>query len=321
MVAADGRKVAAILVLPRLITLDFSIPAHVLGTHPGYELLVCGTGSEATGGIRPTHSLAELRRADLLVVPSYEHPELPVPDEHVAAIHGVAERGTRIVSACTGTFALAAGGILDGRPATTHWQHTDLLRRRHPLVDVVENRVFVETGTVVTSAGAGALIDACLHVVRADFGATAADVVAKELVFSSARGSTEPQYVDPNAPDRAGLRATREWVLENIRDPITVQRMADRSGFARRTFIRRFEREVGMPPMRWVARQRILSARRLLETSDWSVERIAEQTGFGTAPNLRALFRREVGTTPTAYHKQHARPGDPLPDAGTLTSR
>ncbi|WP_243789065.1 GlxA family transcriptional regulator [Saccharopolyspora gloriosae] len=315
MGSADGRTIAAILALPRLIALDFSIPAHVLGTHPGYELLVCG-GAEpaATGGIRPTHPLADARRADLVVVPSYDAPELPVPEDHSAAIREAAERGARIVSACTGTFAVAASGILDGRTATTHWQYTDLLRRLHPRVDVVENQVFVEDGPVLTSAGAGALIDACLHVVRSDFGAASADVVAKDLVFSPARGATEPQYVDPRTPDRAELRAIREWVLENIGAPITVQRMADRSGLTRRTFIRRFEREVGMPPMRWVARQRILSVRRLLETSDWSVERIAEHTGFGTAPNLRALFRREVGTTPTDYRKQHARHGDPLPN-------
>ncbi|MCX2730835.1 helix-turn-helix domain-containing protein [Saccharopolyspora sp. NFXS83] len=315
MGSEDGRTIAAILAVPRLIALDFSIPAHVLGTHPGYEVLVCGGAApDETGGIRPTHPLTEVRRADLVVVPSYEDPELPVPDDHVAAIREAAERGARIVSACTGTFAVAASGILDGRTATTHWQHTDLLRRMHPRIDVLENQVFVEDGTVLTSAGAGALIDACLHVVRSDFGATSADVVAKDLVFSPARGSTEPQYVDPLTPDRAGLRAVRGWVLENIGTPITVQRMAERSGLTRRTFIRRFEREVGMPPMRWVARQRILSARRLLENSDWSVERIAEQTGFGTAPNLRTLFRREVGTTPTAYRKLHARHGEPLPN-------
>ncbi|MCT2591641.1 helix-turn-helix domain-containing protein [Streptomyces sp. N2-109] len=305
--------------MPRVYALDVSIPAHMFGQHPGYRVFVCGDHQpgpvgdpgdrsshvDVAAGIRPTHSLADMEYADIVVVPGYEDPHLPVPEDCLKALKLAVERGARVVAVCTGVFALAASGVLNGKAATTHWRHTGQLREMYPGVDVVENRLFVEDGAVLTSAGAGAGIDAYLHIVQTDFGATVADGVAKEVVFPSVRGADEPQYTDVLTPSRESLRATREWVVENIGSPVTVQRMADHSLLSRRTFIRRFVRETGMPPMQWVALQRILSARRLLESSDWPVERIAAATGFGTASNFRTIFRREVGATPTAYRKLH----------------
>ncbi|MFD5701530.1 GlxA family transcriptional regulator [Streptomyces lasiicapitis] len=244
---------------------------------------------------------SDLESADIVVVPGYEDPQLPLPEEYLKVLRDAAERNARVVAICTGVFALAACGILKGKTATTHWRHTEQLQQMYPEIDVLQNRLFVEDGAILTSAGGGAGIDACLHVVQSDFGSTVADGVAKDVVFSAVRGANEPQYTDVPAPDRDSLRATREWVIDNIGSPITVQRMADHSLLSRRTFNRRFARELGMPPMRWVALQRVLHARRLLETSDWSVERIAGEAGFGTAANFRTLFRREVGVTPTAY--------------------
>ncbi|KAF4409191.1 GlxA family transcriptional regulator [Streptomyces lycii] len=319
----DGVTVVAILALPRAYALDISIPAHVFGRHPGYRVLVCGDRRSGTAGgsgggsadadvaadIRPAHPLSALEYADVVVIPGYEDPGTPVPENHLKALRLAVERGARVVAVCTGVFALAACGILSGKSATTHWRHTGQLRAMHPDIEVLNNRLFVEDGAILTSAGAGAGIDACLHVVQSDFGAVAADGVAKEVVFSSARDAEEPQYTDVVTPARDSLRATREWVLENLGSPITVQRMADHSLLSRRTLIRRFVRETGMPPMHWVARQRLLSARRLLETSDWSVERIAAAAGFGTAANFRTVFRRELGVTPTAYRKSHGPDG------------
>ncbi|MGC9495817.1 GlxA family transcriptional regulator [Streptomyces sp. WG7] len=302
MRSTGERTVVAILAVPRAYALDVSIAAHVFGRHPGYRVLVCGD-REATAEVRPTHSLTEAEGAGIVVVPGYESPLRPVPEEFLAVLRAAVERGARVVAVCTGVFALAAGGILNGKAATTHWRHTDELRVAYPEVEVVENRLFVEDGSILTSAGAGAGIDACLHVVQADFGTTAADGVAKDVVFSSVRGADEPQYTDLPAPGRDSLRATREWAVENLGSPITVQRMADHSLLSRRTFVRRFVGETGLPPMQWVVLQRTLRARRLLETSDWSVERIATETGFGTSANFRAIFRRDVGLTPTAYRK------------------
>ncbi|MGP4113317.1 GlxA family transcriptional regulator [Streptomyces sp. 4N509B] len=318
----QGALAVAIVAVPGAYALDVSIAAHVFGQHRGYRVLVCGaphpTPGRASGhqpprggvdaDIRPTHALCEAEFADVLVVPGYEDPSRTVPEEYLEVLRGAAARGARIVAVCTGVFALAASGVLDGRSATTHWRHTHELRTGYPGIDVVENRLFVEDGPFLTSAGAGAGIDACLHVVQSDFGTTVADDVAKDVVLSAARGATEPQYTDTATPARDTLSATREWVLQNIGSPITVQRMADHSLLSRRTFIRRFVRETGMPPMHWVVQQRILGARRLLESSDWSVERIAGATGFGTAANFRTIFRREVGVTPTAYRKAHEPP-------------
>lgn len=300
------RKVVAILAMPRVYALDVSIPEHVFGRHPGYRVVVRGdVGGDAGGDMGGGARLADVESADIVVVPGYEDPHVPVPDEYLKALRIAVERGARVVAICTGVFALAACGILDEKSATTHWHHTDELRLAYPCVDVVDNRVFVEDGAILTCAGGGAGIDACLHVVETDFGATAADGVAKDLVFSSTRGANEPQYRDVPTPPRDSLRATREWVLDNLGASITVQQLADRSLLSRRTLIRRFVTETGLPPMQWVALQRILRARRLLEASDWSVERIAGATGFGSAANFRTIFRREVGVTPTAYRKQH----------------
>jgi transcriptional regulator GlxA family with amidase domain len=316
----DTRLVVAIVAVPRLIALDFSIPAHILGKQKGYRMIVCADDAcpveeqlplpGAALTITPTHSLAEVPDADIVIVPGYEQQDSPLPEPYLTAIRRSADRGARVVGICAGTFALAASGILDGREATTHWPFLPRLRELYPLVRVVENQLFVEDGKILTSAGAGAGIDACLHLIRTDFGEAAAHEAGRAVVASPSRSGHEPQYVDVLASSRADLSATRTWVMGHIGEPITVQQMAEHSSLPRRTFIRHFEHETGLSPMRWVTAHRILSARRLLESSDWTVERIAEATGFGTAANFRALFRREVGTTPTTYRRSHAAYGN-----------
>ncbi len=314
-----AQKVVAILAVPRGFALDYSIPAYVLGGHPGYRVVVCGedcsgTAAETGGGspgpepvveVRPTRPLSAVETADVVVVPGYGDPHVPLPEAHLDVLRRAARRGARMVAICTGTFALASSGVLDGRTATTHWRHADLLRALHPAVDVVGDRLFVEDGPFLTSAGAAAGINACIHVLRTDFGDAAADEAARDSVASLAAVAAGPGYANVPALASSGLQATRDWVMDNIGSAITVQRMAERSMLSRRTFIRRFERETGMPPMQWVVLQRVLGARRLLEASDWSVERIAGATGFGTAANLRAVFKREVGATPSAYRRSH----------------
>ncbi|SOD64393.1 Transcriptional regulator GlxA family, contains an amidase domain and an AraC-type DNA-binding HTH domain [Streptomyces zhaozhouensis] len=313
------------LALPRAYALDVSIAAHVFGRHPGYSVAICGDPAPArrpeadataaraeeeaaarhlAAQLGPTRPLADAARAGIVVVPGYDDPERPVPEAVSTVLRAAVAQGARVVAVCTGVFALAASGALDGRRATTHWRYSDRLRALRPAVDVVENRLLVEDGPFVTSAGAGAGIDACLHVVRADFGSSAADGVAKDVVAPALRHAEEPQYSEVPAPDRASLRATREWAIAHVAEPLTVQRMADHSLLSRRTFVRRFTRETGLPPMRWVALQRLYHARRLLETSDWPVERVAGAAGFGSAAHFRACFRRELGVTPSAYRRE-----------------
>jgi transcriptional regulator GlxA family with amidase domain len=285
----------AILGVPRAFGLDVSVPTDVLGHHPGYRVLLC-----SENGPNP---LSEATTADLVVVPGYDRPDTPPPSPYVELIRDAVAREARLVSICTGTFALAAAGVLDGRNATTHWQHTDELRAQYPRVNVLDDKLFVEHGRILTSAGGGAGIDACLHVIRSDFGAVAAHEAGRWLVAAPVRSGDERQYAGLPASSRADLSAVRAWLLANLGEPITVQQLADRSHLPRRTFIRHFEAETGMPPMRWVARQRLLNAKTLLEASDWPVERIAAASGFGSAANFRAVFRREVGTTPSGYRK------------------
>ncbi|MGW1342569.1 GlxA family transcriptional regulator [Kribbella sp. NPDC002412] len=272
----------AVLDLPRVIPIDFSIPSYLFGGCPGYQVVAAAAD------------------ADIIVVPGYDDPEEPLPTPYLDLLAG---SSARIVAVCTGAFAVADAGLLDGRDATTHWQYVAPLRRLHPRINVLENKLFVEDGKILTSAGGGATIDACLHVIRTDLGETAAYEAGKGIVAAPVRGGDQQQYVDLRTPPRSDLSATRAWALEHLGEPLTVQRMAAHATMPRRTFIRHFENETGVPPMRWVVEQRLLSARRLLETSDWTIERIASAAGFGTASTFRETFRREVGTTPSAYRQ------------------
>jgi transcriptional regulator GlxA family with amidase domain len=283
----------AILVAPRVLAIDYSAPARTLGSHSGYRVLACADAPPRFP-VGTTHPLDAADDADIVVVPGFEDPEIPLSKPYVDTIRRAADRDARIVAICTGAFALADAGILDGRQATTHWEFVPLLRSLRPRVDVLDNNLFVEDGRILTSAGSGAGVDACLHVIRSDYGPEVAYEIGKRVGYVG-------QHVDTLTPSRSDLSATRAWVLANIGEQVTVQRMAEHSNMPRRTFIRHFETETGMPPMRWVVLQRVQSARRLLERSDWSVERIAAVTGFGTAANFRTVFRREVGTTPSGY--------------------
>jgi transcriptional regulator GlxA family with amidase domain len=293
----------AILVVPRVIDLDVTIPAYLLGKQDGYDVLLCGESDVPGSALRPAAPLSAAAAADIVVVPGYDDPELPMQAQYLEVLRATAERGARLVGICTGTFALAASGVLDGRAATTHWKYVDSLRALHPRVNVLGDQLFVEDGRLLTSAGGGAAIDACLHLIRSDFGAAAAHAAGQGVVAAPERSGDQRQQLGVLAPPRSDLSRTRVWVLENLGEPITVQQLADRSHLPRRTFIRHFEAETGQSPMRWVTSQRLLSARRLLEASDWPVERIATRTGFGTAANFRTVFRREVGTTPSAYRR------------------
>ncbi|WP_207925914.1 GlxA family transcriptional regulator [Actinocrispum wychmicini] len=310
-------RTVAIVAMPRVIALDYSIAANVLGGHPGYELMVCGepgpVAAEQRVTIVASHGLAALARADVVIVPGYTDPHLAIADAYLDAIAGSADRGATVVGICTGTFALAASGITTGRQVTTHWRYTAQLRQLYPETTVIDNVLFVQDGNLLTSAGAGAGIDVCLHLIRTDFGVDAERLASKDMVASPARPGPQPQIVDVFSPPGADLEATRVWAVKHLNEPVTVAELARRSSMARRTFIRRFREQTGMPPIRWLTLQRVLLARRLLETSDWSVERIANVTGMGTAANFRAIFRRETGMSPSTYRRLHhigAAPGE-----------
>jgi transcriptional regulator GlxA family with amidase domain len=297
------------LAVPDVVALDLAIPAQIFGhleERDRYSFTVCaerpGPVPTTTGfAIDAGAGLSALRSADTVVVPGFAPLEPPAPAV-LDALRHAAHRGARILSVCTGAFALAAAGLLDGRPATTHWQDAEQLASRHPAVEVDPNVLYVDDGQVLTSAGVCAGIDLCLHVVRTDHGAEAATRIARRLVVPPHRSGGQAQYLLRPVPSyRGGLAATCAWAAERLGEPISVADLARHAGYAPRTFARRFVAEVGTTPQRWLTALRIAEARRLLEVSDLSVQRIAARCGLGTAANLRIHLARDASTTPSAY--------------------
>jgi transcriptional regulator GlxA family with amidase domain len=213
------------------------------------------------------------------------------------------------VSLCTGAFALAAAGLLDGRRATTHWTECGALARQHPRVTVDPGVLFVDEGDILTSAGSAASIDLCLHVVRQDYGTEIATQLARQLVVPPQREGGQAQYIDAPMPvlGHSSLFAgTVDWLQEHLDEPITVEDLATRAAMSPRTFARRFLASTGTTPYQWLIQQRIQLAQRLLETSDLPVDSVAEKSGFCTAANLRKHFSRAVHTSPQAYRRTFA---------------
>jgi AraC family transcriptional activator FtrA len=308
------------LCLPGTVAFDLSAPAQAFGSaasvdgEPHYEFTTCsldGAPVATTTGfeIGVKAGLRELCRADSVVVPGYFGVYSPLPDEAASALRAAAGRGTRTLSVCTGAFALAGAGLLDGRRATTHWAFADHLAAAFPRVDVDPDVLFVDEGEVMTSAGLSAGIDLALHVIRADHGAACADRVARYMVAPPHRDGGQAQFfrgveAPPAAPAGDGsLEATRAWVRERIAEPLTVAAMARHANVSPRTFARRFRAETGTTPLQWLLSRRVLEARRLLEESDLPVEDVAVRVGFGNAASLRDHFRRATATTPTAYRR------------------
>jgi transcriptional regulator GlxA family with amidase domain len=299
------------LALPDVVAFDLSIPAQVFGhvsERHRYTFIVCaqrpGMIDTTTGfAIRADASLEAVRSADTVIVPGFMPLHDPGPAV-VAELRDAAERGARIASVCIGAFALAAAGLLDGRQATTHWEHADELAARYPAVQVNPGVLYVDEGQILTSAGVAAGIDLCLHMVRADHGAAAAGDVARRMVAAIHRTGGQAQFMQRPLPTGGqSLAATCEWAIGEMHRPITVAELAAHAHFSPRTLARRFLDETGMPPMRWLALQRLFEARRLLEATDLPVQVIARRCGLGTASNLRLHLARAAATTPSAYRR------------------
>jgi AraC family transcriptional activator FtrA len=264
----------------------------VVPTENGFDVLV-------------RHGLEALSQADTVVVPGIGDRAWPLPAVALDALRAAAERGARVASICTGAFVLAAAGLLDGRRAATHWRYAEELARRFPLVTVDAGVLYVDDGDVLTSAGVAAGIDLCLHMVRRDHGAEAANAVARRMVVAAHRDGGQAQYVERPLPagGAGGLASTRAWMEARLAEPLTVEAMARRAGYSTRSFARRFRAETGTTPLQWLIGRRVAEAQRLLEGTDLSVEAVADRCGFGAAVALRQHFGRVVGTSPTAYRR------------------
>ncbi|RLU86846.1 AraC family transcriptional regulator [Streptomyces griseocarneus] len=318
--------------LPSWDLYELSIPCTVFGkpqpdlADPWYEMWLCGTGGSAGEtavgaaglAVRTPYGLDDLVRADTVVVPSVPDPCVeegePLPGALVEALREAHAAGARMVSLCTGAFALAEAGLLDGRRATAHWMHTAQLAARYPKVRVDDSVLYVDDGDVLTSAGLTAGLDLCLHLVRRDLGAHVANQLARRMVVPAHRPGGQAQFIELPVPEErdAGLAPVLDWARAHLDRPLTVQDLARRAAMSPRTFYRRLQAATGTTPLQWLLTQRLGRARALLESTDLPVERIGELSGLGTANNLRHHFLGQVGVTPSDYRRAFPRSAPPV---------
>ncbi|GIE88079.1 GlxA family transcriptional regulator [Actinoplanes regularis] len=309
----------AVLVLDGVVPFDLGTPAQVFGsarTGPErerlYELLFCGEGpvrTEAGFTVTPDHDLSVTERADTVLVPGI-HTGGPVTDGSLPeavreALLSASRRGARIVSICTGASVLAAAGLLDGRPAATHWAWARRIGGLYPRVNWDFDVLFVDDGDVLTSAGVGAGVDLCLHIVRSDHGAEVANGAARRCVVPPWRDGGQAQYIERPVPPAAGTgtEPTRSWVLDRLSEPVSLEEMAGHARMSVRTFTRRFRDETGSSPRQWLLRQRVEHARLLLESTDLGVDVVARRAGLGSATALRQHLQATIGVAPSAYRR------------------
>jgi len=252
------------------------------------------------------HGLERLDTADLIAVPAgRSYAVRDFPPELLDALRRAVDRGARILSVCSGVFVLGAAGLLDGRRCAVHWMHADDLARQYPRAVVEPDVLYVDEDPVITSAGTAAGIDACLHLVRKEQGPEVANAIARRMVVPPHRDGGQAQYIErplPAAPcDTVG--EVLVWMERHLDEEVTVEQLAARALMSPRTFARRFQQETGTTPYRWILRQRVLLAQRLLEATDETMDAIAGRTGFGNAAALRHQFVRALDTTPQAYRR------------------
>jgi transcriptional regulator GlxA family with amidase domain len=238
-----------------------------------------------------------------------------LPDDVREALTKAAARGARIVSICTGAAVLAAAGLLDGRTAATHWNWADRIPPLYPRVTWNLDVLFVDDGDVLTSAGVGAGIDLCLHIIRTDFGTEVANRAARRSVVPPWRDGGQAQFIERPVPAATGAatEATRAWALDRLADPVTLEDMAGHASMSVRTFTRHFRSETGLSPRQWLLRQRVAHAQLLLESTDLAVESVARRSGLGSATALRQHLQATIGVAPTAYRRTFRQPAQFAP--------
>jgi transcriptional regulator GlxA family with amidase domain len=265
--------------------------------------------------------LDRLESADLVAVlpAGNDRCDTDWPEPVLAALRRTVDRGARVLSVCTGAFALGAAGLLDGRACTTHWRHADELARMFPAAKVDPSVLYVDDDPVITSAGTASGIDACLYLVRKEQGSRVANAIARRMVVPPHRDGGQAQYVDRPVADSSGdtLGEVIGWMQHNLDRLVTVEQLAGLAAMSPRSFARRFVAETGTTPQRWLIGQRVLLAQHLLEDTDETIDLIAERAGFGNAATFRHHFRSWRGTTPNAYRRTFRRmlPAASLPAA------
>jgi transcriptional regulator GlxA family with amidase domain len=283
---------------------------------PAFDFRVCtetperalasGTGTSVVAAL----PLSAADDADLVALPSSPL-DRPPSDAVLQAVRHAHDRGARLLSVCTGVFALAHAGVLDGRRVVTHWRHAAHLAESHPSVVVDADLLYHQDGPIVSSAGTAAGIDACLHLIRTAHGPAVANRIARRMVVPAHRRGDQRQFVDTPVslgPDHS-LQEVIDWIDGHLADPLSITDLAGVAGVSSRTLMRRFSTEVGVTPHGWLTQRRVARAQELLELNSWSIEEVAARSGFGSAPLLRHHFRRLIGVTPTEFRRQFS--GEP----------
>jgi transcriptional regulator GlxA family with amidase domain len=318
------RHEVVVLALPDVTAFEIGLATRFLGTavdddgHRLYRVRVAtldGGPVRTSGGysVLPEHDASIVATARTLVVPAVHGGPAMTDGTIPAEVTDLLRRAAgsaRLVSLCTGAFVLAAAGLLDGRPATTHWMYTERFRRLYPAVRLDPDVLFVDDGDVLTSAGNAAGIDLLLHLLRRDHGTEVANRVARRSVVAPWREGGQSQFVERLVPQdgATGTAATRAWAVERLGDPLTLAELAAHARMSVRTFTRRFRDETGTSPQQWLAAQRLALARQLLESTDHPVDRVAADAGFGTAASLRGQLRASIGVAPLTYRRTYRGP-------------
>jgi AraC family transcriptional activator FtrA len=315
--APQNRLVVA-LAYDGLCTFEFGVAVEIFGLErpemggawyrfgvaaiePGPLRAAGGIRIESDGGLR----LVE--RAGTIIVPGWRGAEARVPDRLIAALRRAHKRGARLLSFCSGVFVLAATGLLDGRRATTHWRYAERLASAYPAISVVPDVLYIDEGNLLTAAGSAAGIDLSLHLIRRDWGASAANSVARRLVVPPHRDGGQAQFIEapvPEAREGGRLGSLLERMRAKPAPETTIAALAQTAGMSRRTFLRRFKANTGTTPGAWLAAARVARARELLKSSDAAIEEVAATAGFGSAATLRHHFRKQMKLSPAAYRRQ-----------------
>jgi transcriptional regulator GlxA family with amidase domain len=307
----------AVLALPQVIPFDLSTPIEVFTRtrlpdgRQGYRVQVCAEAPEVDAGaftLRAPFGLDALAGADTIIVPGTNAPAADLHEPVRAALRQAARNGTRITSICTGTFPLAASGLLDGLRATTHWVAAAALAAAFPEVEVDPDVLYVDNGQILTSAGAAAGLDLCLHMIRRDYGSAVAADAARLSVMPLEREGGQAQFIVHDhtpapAPSGAGLEPVLDWLRANLATPLTLDEIAAHAGVSTRTLIRRFREQTGTTPLQWLHRARIRQAQHLLESTQHSIERIGAQVGYTSPTAFRDRFKQTAGVSPLSYRR------------------
>ncbi|MEU8422083.1 transcriptional regulator FtrA [Micromonospora sp. NPDC048835] len=307
----------AVLAYPGMSVFETGIVTEVFGlARPEfdvdwYDLVVCAEQPgpvPVVGGasLHTPYGLAELAAARTVIVPGVPDVTADPSPELTTALRLAHRRGARIMSICSGAFALAGAGLLDGRRATTHWRYAELLARRYPRVEVDADVLYLDDGDLLTSAGSAAGLDLCVHVIRRDHGAAIANAVARRLVIPPHRDGGQAQFVEapvPADPDDDRIAVSIDWALAHLAEPLSVAQLAERAHMSSRTYLRHFARATGTSPIRWLVDQRIRASLTLLEETDAAVEQVARAVGFDTPVTYRHHFGRAMLTSPSAYRR------------------